>query len=160
MAANEQQARERRPADEVEMALRVDRVEQQVQELPAQWRQLTGAPMHMSHFGTQINTFRANPALQPTAAYVRSALQALKHRLASSSTRFSEAELEEIIRQEWRTDMTRCVLESRLNRHHVRDGPVVRRSASGVVYVRAQPTAGERFIRDAMAPSAARRKKT
>lgn len=67
--------------------------------------------------------------------------------------------MEEIIRQEWHTNMTRCVLEARLNRHHVKDGPVARRSANGVVYVRAQPTAGDGFVRDAMAQPAVRRKK-
>lgn len=70
-------------AEDVEMALRVDRVEQQLAEkLPAQWTQLAGRPMHMSYFGTPINTFRANPELQPPKAYVRSALQALKQHTA------------------------------------------------------------------------------
>lgn len=82
--ANEQEPTRQRAAGEVEMALRVDRVEQQLQQLPAQWRQLAGAPMHMSHFGLQINTFRANPTLHPTAAYMRSALQALAQQLAGS----------------------------------------------------------------------------
>lgn len=44
-------------------------------------------------------------------------------------------ELEEIVRQEWHTDMARCVLQARLNRHESADGPSVRRSANGVLYV-------------------------
>lgn len=81
-------------------------------------------------------------------------------RRRSDSERLTDAEMEEIIRQEWQTDMTRSVLESRLNRHHSKDGPAVRRSANGVVHVCAQPSPGGRFVRDAMAPSVARRRKT
>lgn len=69
--------------DEFEMGLRVRRVEQQMDALPASWKQFAGQPMHMSHYGTTINTFRDNPELQPTRAYVQSALQALKQQLAA-----------------------------------------------------------------------------
>lgn len=57
--------------NDVEMLLRVARVEQQMDRLPLTWKQFAGTPMHMSCFGTRINTFRENPALQPTAAYVQ-----------------------------------------------------------------------------------------
>lgn len=69
--------------DEFEMALRVRRVEQQMDALPVSWKQFAGKPMHMSHYGTTINTFRDNPELQPARAYVQSALQELKRQLAA-----------------------------------------------------------------------------
>lgn len=74
--------------------------------------------------------------------------------------KLSDTEVEEIIKQEWQTDLTRSVVEARLNRHRSKDGPVVRRSASGVIYVAEQPRQGEQFVLDAIAAPARRKKST
>jgi hypothetical protein len=67
--------------------------------------------------------------------------------------KISQEEMKEIIAQEWRTDMVRKVFEARLNRHGSKDGPVVRRSKNGSIYVAKQPEKGKRFILDGMVKS-------
>ncbi|KAF1334132.1 hypothetical protein FI667_g1988, partial [Globisporangium splendens] len=143
---------------EREMASRVERIEQQMDVLPPQWEQFAGKPVAVSYYGTKINTFRENPALQPEKAYMQFAVQELKQQMAPDGVKPGDAEVEEIIAQEWQTNMTRCVLETRLNRHRSKDGPVVRRSASGVLSVTDQPKPGENFVLDAIATPIRRKK--
>lgn len=72
---------------------------------------------------------------------------------------FNDDELREIVHQEWRTDMTRNVWEGRLNRHGSKDGPVVRRSRCGVIYVADQPDPGKVFVADGMTHIAKKKSK-
>ncbi|KAJ0400503.1 hypothetical protein P43SY_006682 [Pythium insidiosum] len=51
--------------------------------LPAEWRAFAGKPMLISYYDKRINTFRENPALGPSAAYVRSAVTQLREQLAA-----------------------------------------------------------------------------
>lgn len=66
-----------------EMALRVKRIEQQMDALPAQWKQFAGKPMDMHYYGTKINTFRDNPELQPSKVYMRFAIKELKQQMSA-----------------------------------------------------------------------------
>ncbi|GMF26452.1 unnamed protein product [Phytophthora lilii] len=45
---------------EHEMRLRVERIEQQI---PAEWKEFAGKPMHITYYATKVNTFRENPDL-------------------------------------------------------------------------------------------------
>ncbi|KAJ0402466.1 hypothetical protein ATCC90586_009286 [Pythium insidiosum] len=73
-----------RQLDEYEVDSRVRNIEQQMQErLPAEWRAFAGKPMLISYYDKRINTFRENPALGPSAAYVRSAVTQLREQLAA-----------------------------------------------------------------------------
>lgn len=66
------------------MALRVRRVEQQIAErLAPELKQFAGPPMQMQYYGTRIQTFRENPELQPTDAYMRWVTAALQRELAA-----------------------------------------------------------------------------
>lgn len=66
------------------MPMRVRRVEQQITErLPHELKQFAGPPMQMQYYGTRIQTFRENPELQPTDAYLRWATTALQRELAT-----------------------------------------------------------------------------
>ncbi|KAG7380841.1 hypothetical protein PHYPSEUDO_006734 [Phytophthora pseudosyringae] len=86
----------------------------------------------------------------------------------SEGRHLSDADLNSIACQEWRTDLTRNILETRLNRHGSKDGPVVRRSPSGVLYVTPQPaqvthrdsstTSPTKFVLDAIATPGLRKK--
>lgn len=70
--------------DRVEVAPRVERVEQQLDALPSQWKEFAGKPMEMHYYGVRINTFRANPELQrPSTAYSRWAIDALRSELGA-----------------------------------------------------------------------------
>lgn len=73
------------PADaKHEVAPRVERVEQQLDALPPTWKAFAGPPMAMHYYGTRINTFRANPALQrPPDAYCDWAVGALRRQLGA-----------------------------------------------------------------------------
>ncbi|KAJ8533362.1 hypothetical protein ON010_g13892 [Phytophthora cinnamomi] len=123
---------------EHEMALRVERIEQQI---PAEWKEFVGKPMHMTYYATKVNTFRENPELlRPSDSFAAWATQELRRELGEEGRRLSDAELKSIVCQEWRTDLTRSILKARLNRHGSKDGPVVRRSPSGVLYVAPPPT--------------------
>ncbi|KAE8882519.1 hypothetical protein PF005_g7963 [Phytophthora fragariae] len=118
---------------EYEMAPRVERIEQQI---PAEWKEFAGKPMQMTYYATKVNTFRENPdLLRSSDSFAAWATQELRRELGEEGRRLSDAELGSIVSQEWRTDLTRNILETRLNRHGSRDGPVVRRSPSGVLYV-------------------------
>jgi hypothetical protein len=67
-----------------EVTPRVERVEQQLDALPAAWKAFAGPPIAIHYFGTRINTFRANPALQrPPAAYCAWAVAALRRQLGA-----------------------------------------------------------------------------
>ncbi|GLD92516.1 hypothetical protein PINS_up020578 [Pythium insidiosum] len=142
-----------RQREEYAVEPRVSNIEQQLQErLPAAWRAFAGKPMHISYYDKKINTFRANPELRPSAAYVRSAVKQLREQLAARQvSMFSDDELEDIVRQEWRTDMTRCVWQTRLNRHGSADGPTVRRSRNGMIYVCAPSRPGDAPVVDEIA---------
>ncbi|DAZ96039.1 TPA: hypothetical protein N0F65_000034 [Lagenidium giganteum] len=130
---------------------RVRHIEQQLQDnLPTEWRTFAGPPMQMSYYNQRINTFRDNPQLQPPAAYVQWALKQLQNQLGKDAKHLTTQEMEEVIKQEWHTDATRCVWEARLNRHGSHDGPVVRRSQNGLIFVREQPRPGEHYVVDAM----------
>ncbi|KAF1783267.1 hypothetical protein GQ600_14055 [Phytophthora cactorum] len=130
--------------DEYEMVPRVERIEQQI---PAKWSEFTGKPMQMTYYVTKVNTFRENPdLLHPSDSFTTWATLQLCREIAESNCNFrsegrylSDADLKSIIRQEWRTDLTRNILATRLNRHGSKDGPVVRRSPSGALYVAPQP---------------------
>uniref|UniRef100_K3WZX9 Uncharacterized protein n=1 Tax=Globisporangium ultimum (strain ATCC 200006 / CBS 805.95 / DAOM BR144) TaxID=431595 RepID=K3WZX9_GLOUD len=67
------------------MASRVKRIEQQMDALPLHWKQIAGKPLAMSYYGTKINTFRENPALQPEKAYMQFAVRELKQQMAAIS---------------------------------------------------------------------------
>ncbi|KAL4138167.1 hypothetical protein PRIC2_001674 [Phytophthora ramorum] len=147
---------------EYEMALRVERIEQQI---PAEWKEFAGKPMQMTYYATKVNTFRENPDLsRPSDSFAAWATKELRREMGeyvrlqmlgllspqqdanisaaipnSEGKRLSDADLTGIVSQEWRTDLTRSLLEARLNRHGSKDGPVVRRSPSGVLYVAPQP---------------------
>ncbi|TMW66001.1 hypothetical protein Poli38472_003766 [Pythium oligandrum] len=138
---------------EVEVEPRLCRIEQQLQErLPMEWREFAGKPMALHYYDKKINTFRANDDVKPSAAYMRWAVKQLRGQLeAQQLSVFSDAELREIVQQEWRTDLTRSTWEARLNRHGSADGPVVRRSPNGVIFVRPQPQPGEKYVQDGMA---------
>jgi len=67
-----------------EVTPRVERVEQQLDALPAAWKAFAGPPIAIHYFGTRINTFRANPALQrPPDAYCAWAVAALRRQLGA-----------------------------------------------------------------------------
>ncbi|KAL4161191.1 hypothetical protein PRNP1_001746 [Phytophthora ramorum] len=122
---------------EYEMALRVERIEQQI---PAEWKEFAGKPMQMTYYATKVNTFRENPDLsRPSDSFAAWATKELRREMGAEGKRLSDADLTGIVSQEWRTDLTRSLLEARLNRHGSKDGPVVRRSPSGVLYVAPQP---------------------
>ncbi|KAG2776571.1 hypothetical protein PC129_g12464 [Phytophthora cactorum] len=123
--------------DEYEMVPRVERIEQQI---PAEWSEFTGKPMQMTYYVTKVNTFRENPdLLPPSDSFTTWATLQLRREIADEGRYLSDADLKSIIRQEWRTDLTRNILATRLNRHGSKDGPVVRRSPSGALYVAPQP---------------------
>lgn len=70
--------------EKYEVTPRVERVEQQLDALPAAWKAFAGPPMAMHYFGTHINTFRANPALQrPPDAYSAWAVPTLRRQLGA-----------------------------------------------------------------------------
>lgn len=67
---------------EFEVEPRVHEIEQQLQEhLPAEWRQFAGKPIRMTYYDTSINTFKSNPTLKPSDAYVKWALNNLRTKL-------------------------------------------------------------------------------
>ncbi|KAG6946892.1 hypothetical protein JG688_00015780 [Phytophthora aleatoria] len=108
--------------DEYEMVPRVERIEQQI---PAKWSEFTGKPMQMTYYVTKVNTFRENPdLLPPSDSFTTWATLQLRREIADEGRYLSDADLKSIIRQEWRTDLTRNILATRLNRHGSKDGPV------------------------------------
>ncbi|POM78032.1 Guanine deaminase [Phytophthora palmivora] len=150
---------------EYEMALRVERIEQQI---PAEWREFAGKPMQMTYYATKVNTFRENPELlRPSESFTAWATKELRREIGDDGRYLSDEDLKNIVCQEWRTDLTRSILETRLNRHSSKDGPVVRRSASGVLYVTSQPPqslssgtngSSAKFVLDAIATPGPRKK--
>ncbi|KAG7396895.1 hypothetical protein PHYBOEH_001585 [Phytophthora boehmeriae] len=155
--------------DEYEMAPRVERIEQQLEQLPVEWKKFAGKPMQMTYYATKVNTFRENPELlRPSASFTAWAAQELRREMGEDGRRLSDKEVESVVCQEWRSDLTRSILETRLNRHGSRDGPVVRRSPSGVIYVAppqpappgnsTTPGAPPKFVLDAIATLGPRKK--
>jgi hypothetical protein len=172
---------------EYEVAPRVERIEQQI---PAEWKAFAGKPMQITYGATKVNTFRDNPELlYPGDSFAAWATKELRRELgecvrlrtwtlASDADKLtqhsvcgrqgrclSDAELKGIVCQEWRTDLTRNIVETRLNRHGSKDGPVVRRSPCGVLYIAPQPArsgssagAPTKLVLDAVATPETRKK--
>ncbi len=57
---------------EFEMERKIANFEQQIQQkLPKEWQTFAGPPgMKIQYFNTQINTFRENPHVQPSHAFI------------------------------------------------------------------------------------------
>ncbi|KAF4035498.1 hypothetical protein GN244_ATG12492 [Phytophthora infestans] len=131
---------------EHEIAPSVKRVEQQIL---VEWKTLAGKPLQMTYNVTKVNTFRENPdLLHPSDSFTAWATQELRRGITDEGRLLSNADLESIVNQEWRTDLTRKIWETRLNRHGSKDGPVVRRSPSGALYVAPQSAQPQSFLCD------------
>ncbi|KAG1693536.1 hypothetical protein DVH05_023300 [Phytophthora capsici] len=163
---------------EHEVAPRIECIEQQI---PTEWKEFAGKPMQVAYYATKVNTFRENPELQrPSESFSSWAVKKLRREMGeyvfavqyhhetnaisdSDGRYLSDEDLRNIVAQEWRTDLTRSIIETRLNRHGSKDGPVVRRSPSGVLYVSPQPShsneSSRKFVQDAIATPGQRKKK-
>ncbi|ETI46873.1 hypothetical protein F441_08782 [Phytophthora nicotianae CJ01A1] len=123
--------------DDSEIAPRVERIEQQI---PVEWKGFAGKPMQMTYNTTKVNVFRENAdLLLPSGSFTSWAALELRSAIAGEGKHLSDADLKSIVSQEWRTDLTRSIVETRLNRHGSKNGPVVRRSSSGALYIAPQP---------------------
>ncbi|KAL3664010.1 hypothetical protein V7S43_010897 [Phytophthora oleae] len=151
---------------EHEVALRIERIEQQI---PTEWKEFAGKPMQIAYYATKVNTFRENPdLLHPSKSFTSWAIQELRREMGDDGRHLADEDLRLIVGQEWRTDLTRSIMETRLNRHGSKDGPVVRRSPSGVLYVSPQPSrtsanmsgvaSPRKFVLDAIATPGQRKK--
>ncbi|OQR86901.1 hypothetical protein ACHHYP_09807 [Achlya hypogyna] len=117
-------------------------------------------PFSVSYFGTPVATFRDNPAVQPSATYVAWAAQ--KVLLADPRfrvLRLSPTDAQALVKQEWRTHMTRSLYQVRVNPHEILDGPVATRSRSGVVRVQLELDPGQPIDAISARPAVAKRKK-
>ncbi|KAL7690797.1 hypothetical protein Plhal304r1_c011g0043421 [Plasmopara halstedii] len=118
---------------EYEATRRVGCIEQQI---PLKWKKFAGKPMRIMYYGTKVNTFRENPNLQhPNDSYTMWATKELRREMKDKGKYLSDADLKSIISQEWRTDLTRNILNIRLNRHGSKSGPIVHRSPTGALYI-------------------------
>uniref|UniRef100_H3GGA6 Golgin subfamily A member 7/ERF4 domain-containing protein n=1 Tax=Phytophthora ramorum TaxID=164328 RepID=H3GGA6_PHYRM len=69
---------------EYEMALRVERIEQQI---PAEWKEFAGKPMQMTYYATKVNTFRENPDLsRPSDSFAAWATKELRREMGDTSS--------------------------------------------------------------------------
>ncbi|KAF0740192.1 hypothetical protein Ae201684_004423 [Aphanomyces euteiches] len=95
-------------------------------------------PLRMTYYDKNIELYKTNEHIVPSETYLRLAARQLMQDPRFRILHLSEQDAMELAYQEWRTNMTRCVYQARLNPYEIQDGPVVVRSKTGVIRVQLQ----------------------